>query len=135
HSTRGTSRRSPETSTDSGSRIPIPNSTSAGFGSIPLSFQNPPRVLPTVAGSKAWWGIVAGARAMNSGVDTLSRLLAPRDTPDPTHPVWDTPALHSDRSPPRSRRKPTLQQEPTRDGTAESGGSIADRVAPISHGR
>ncbi|CUS08878.1 unnamed protein product [Tuber aestivum] len=81
-----------ETIEDTGKSVPIDKPTSFSAGSCPELLPRPyPTHLPrATTGSGAPRGVVIGARVMNSGVDTMSRLLAPRDTPDPTHPVWNS---------------------------------------------
>ncbi|KAG0127496.1 hypothetical protein HOY82DRAFT_625198 [Tuber indicum] len=93
--------RSPEISADSEYSLPLDTSAPYRPNRIP-----PPRPDPGI-GSKALRSVVTGAQEVNNGVDTMDFLLEPRDTPDPTHPVWSRPILHSDWSP--LHRRPTLQ--------------------------
>ncbi|CAZ81561.1 unnamed protein product [Tuber melanosporum] len=118
------SSRSPETSAD------LDTSTPCRPDRIPPSRPDSTHSLPTAIGSKALWGVVAGAQEANNGVDTMNCLLEPRDTPDPTHPVWNRPILHSDWSPPHDR--PTLQ--PTLDSPRRSSGTGYHGTVPTSYG-
>ncbi|PWW75736.1 hypothetical protein C7212DRAFT_363851 [Tuber magnatum] len=101
----------PETNADSENSMIIDTSTSSSKSDrTPLPRADPTHSIPMETGSKSLQRVVRGARVMNSGSDTMGRLLAPRDTPDPTHPVWDRHVLHSYQSPSLWYHRPALRQ-------------------------
>ncbi|CUS10042.1 unnamed protein product [Tuber aestivum] len=78
-----------ETSAESEDIVTASTSTSSSrFDGIPLPGSNLTHSVPVTIGSESLPRVLRGALVVNSGVDTMSRLLAPRDTPDPTHPIW-----------------------------------------------
>ncbi|RPA96537.1 hypothetical protein L873DRAFT_1772706 [Choiromyces venosus 120613-1] len=89
-----TPNKSSETSADSEDSMSIDAPTSSPvLDHMSLPRTNSPHSLLMAVESKAPRGVVKCTRVMNSGVDTMSRLLSPRDTPGPTHPLWNGPAL------------------------------------------
>ncbi|CUS07911.1 unnamed protein product [Tuber aestivum] len=98
---------SAETSADSEDIMTASTSTSSSrFDGIPLLRSRPTHSVPVAIGSESLPRVLRGALVVNSGVDTMSRLLAPRDTPDPTHPIWapPIPPPHGSPQPPRPAR-------------------------------
>ncbi|CUS07915.1 unnamed protein product [Tuber aestivum] len=103
---------SAETSAESEDIETASTSTSSPrFDGIPLPRSHPTHSVPVTIGSESLPRVLRGALVVNSGVDTMSRLLAPRDTPDPTHPIWARPMPPPYGSPQQSRPAPIQLEE------------------------
>ncbi|CUS07913.1 unnamed protein product, partial [Tuber aestivum] len=101
----------PETTPDSEDSMSINTSGTSGSDHVPLSRLNPTHSPSTAIGSRARWGVIAGVRAMSSGVDPMGRLLESRDTPGPEHPVWNPHAQNYNPNSYQQHGRPTMQPE------------------------